>query len=742
MKKAYYFLLSILTTLSTSTMANNWMWRLPDNAYVAVLSIPGTHDSATGNGFSYSVTEPLGMYGNKYAKTQEYSVWEQWELGVRAFDLRPALYSDYININHGVMPTKLHFDTALYQLVELLKANPNEFAIIHLLHASDGDKVSGGYEERLLELLNRDDIRPFLADFRPDITVKEMRGKILILSRDIYDNTPIGGFFKNWSGSEEWYWQTQGKIVGSTTTATLYMQDYSDTHEEGGVAIKVNAMRNLLDFSTKHKTSSANDIVWVFNLTSAYSKMEKINIPLIINQYVSSSDGYRDNAYYTHTALLDYMAAADYTPGPLGIVLMDFAGADWSNDYNTRGGETVNAIIENNFRYLTDAAAYNETNVTVKKPGDMTGFINNAAFNADNLTSGWQGDSFGAVNGKENAEHYNHTFNTWQTISGLPNGVYAVSAKAFYRAGDVNEAFQHYRVHDLESLSASIYAVSGTDTMTQAIVSPFSAQNTRQRKVGREVKFSGGGRVYYLPDDMIAAEHYMHAVKAYYNNTVFVGVDDNTLTLGVKKDRFIGADWTIVDDFTLTYYGNTASAYANWLKQTTAQAETYSGITVSLNYLQNYQTALKATASNKAEAVSAMKAIHDAQKELAVNAGLWRDYKEVADSAIIILNDETIAEDLKSNLNYYYQTYYTTHLNELQLTNKMLPQATALFKRVLEQTKTDIATGIENLPTVTKAINGRSSLFTTDGKVVAGNRLRHGLYLIRDDNGRVRKVLK
>jgi hypothetical protein len=161
-----------------------------------------------------------------------------------------------------------------------------------------------------------------------------------------------------------------------------------------------------------------------------------------------------------------------------------------------------------------------------------------------------------------------------------------------------------------------------------------------------------------------------------------------------------------------------------------------------LNYLQNYQTALKATASNKAEAVSAMKAIHDAQKELAVNAGLWRDYKEVADSAKIILNDETIAEELKSNLNYYYQTYYTTHLNELQLTNKKLPQATDLFKSILEQTKTDIATGIDNLPTVTKAINGRSGLFTTDGKVVVGNRLRHGLYLIRDDNGRVRKVLK
>ena len=41
--------------------AENWMSRLPDDAYVAVLSIPGTHEAATGSGWSAGM-EDMGFY--------------------------------------------------------------------------------------------------------------------------------------------------------------------------------------------------------------------------------------------------------------------------------------------------------------------------------------------------------------------------------------------------------------------------------------------------------------------------------------------------------------------------------------------------------------------------------------------------------------------------------------------------------------------------------------------------------
>ena len=39
--------------------SGNWMGRIPDNTYVAALSIPGSHDSSTGSGW-VSASESLG----------------------------------------------------------------------------------------------------------------------------------------------------------------------------------------------------------------------------------------------------------------------------------------------------------------------------------------------------------------------------------------------------------------------------------------------------------------------------------------------------------------------------------------------------------------------------------------------------------------------------------------------------------------------------------------------------------
>ena len=52
---------------------NNWMSELPDNAYVAQVSIPGTHDTATGHGTTMDT----------YSKTQEITIDQQLELGIR-----------------------------------------------------------------------------------------------------------------------------------------------------------------------------------------------------------------------------------------------------------------------------------------------------------------------------------------------------------------------------------------------------------------------------------------------------------------------------------------------------------------------------------------------------------------------------------------------------------------------------------------------------------------------------------
>ena len=737
----------ILSFFFLPLQAENWMKRLPDNAYVANLSIPGSHDTGTGNGFPGVTTSIYGPFGDKYARTQDKNLEEQWNIGVRAFDFRPCIKDNYINVNHGIMPTKLRFDDALYFLRDKLRESPSEFVVIHLLHASAGDDNASNYGERLLELLNRDDLKDYFAEFRSSLTVKEMRGKILLLSRNQYADTPVGGFFRNWTGQIDWNAQRNGQIEGlAGQTAKLYMQDFAETHREGDLDRKVAAVQQLLDFSTKHVTRKEADIVWVYNFASAYSKTSRLYIPFVVDEDISSSDGYRDNAAHTNAAIIDYLADPSHTAGPTGIILADYVGVNSSNGYNTRGQELVDALIANNFRYLKDASQVGVDDATHTKPVDMSSLIDNPSFNTGRLT-GWEGDQFGAVNPKENAEHYNRNFDTHQTLTNLPNGVYAFSAKAFYRAGEADEANTHYRMRDRALRNARIYAISRKDTLSFPIVSPFSKSVIKAKGVGREIGVKNGSTTYYIPDDMISAEHYMHVLGA-YDNKVFVGVDNHTLTFGVIKKKAAGTDWCVFDDFTLTYYGNQPEAYQYWLTEMKKRKISYNTVTISKQYGEAYNNAFGGSATTRAGAVSAARAAERAAENIALNAELWAEYKQVGAEALAILNGNEYSDEAKDFLRSYYQSVYLKNLEKLELTNYQLPRATKELRTYIGYLQSGEWTGIESIHNSQFTI--QNDIYDLSGRLLplkgVGGALKgaggSGLYIMRGPDGTVRKVLR
>lgn len=749
-----YTLLAIifLSTLVLPLHADNWMSRLPDDAYIATLSIPGSHDSGTGNGFPGITTSIYGPFGDRFARTQDKSFEEQWNIGIRAFDLRPCIKDGYINVNHGIMPTNLRFDNALYFLRDKLVENPSEFAVIHLLHASAGDDNSSAYGERLLELLNRDDLKDFFVKFTSTLTVGDMRGKILLLSRDQYADNPVGGFFRNWTGQINWSAQTNGQITGTagSTTAKLYMQDFAETHREGDLDRKVEAVRQLLDFSTKHTTSSASDIVWVYNFASAYSKTSRLYIPFVVDEEISSSDGYRDNAAHTNAAIIDYLADPSQKAGPTGIILADYVGVNSSNGYETRGQELVDALIANNFRYLKDMYQVTEDDATYRKPIDMTARILNPRFN-NNQLSGWDGDQFGAVLPMENAEHYNRTFDTHQTLTNLPNGVYAIGCKAFYRCGEAQEAYNHFRLKDRALLNARIYALTGSDMVSFPIVSPFSKSVTSARRVGREIAANNGTRNYYIPDDMISAEHYMHSLNA-YDNVIFAGVDNHTLTFGVRKQQSAGTDWCVFDDFTLLYYGNQPDAYRQWLREMKKKKLNYSALSVSKCYYEAYNDAFNAVPNDRTEAITAMQAIDIAAEDIAYNAELWAEYKQIGEAALAILNSNEYSDDAKAFLQTYYDLVYLERLSELELTNNQLLQAIEELQLNIDLVCTSEWSGIaahslsdqweESVGGYRHKANGNIHCFDMQGRPIEKGKSSRGLYIMRTNDGTMKKVLR
>ena len=211
------------TRALTKSGDNNWITQLPDNAYASLLSIPGTHDAATGDGTVFSL-----------GKTQSLSLQEQWDMGIRAFDLRPGYkkvrkglfkYENELHIYHGIVETKTSFRKAVQVLSDNLAANPGEFAIIIMRFENDSPLYNKRdvWNSLMSSFLTSSDFPvERRIDFRPDLTVGELRGKILVLSRDAYASTPsTGAFVSGWSHSESG--TTSAVISGKNASATLQL---------------------------------------------------------------------------------------------------------------------------------------------------------------------------------------------------------------------------------------------------------------------------------------------------------------------------------------------------------------------------------------------------------------------------------------------------------------------------------------------------------------------------------------
>lgn len=308
---------------------NDWMRRLDDRAYLHQVSIPGSHDAGTGNGTALDA----------FARTQDLTIEEQFDAGIRAFDLRPSVKDGTLQIYHGSIRTNVSFDEALSTLCSRLDANPTEFAIVIMRHEDDheSDFEKQHWNTLVRQTLNDNRYAGRFVEFREDRTVGEIRGKILILSRDRYTDKPIGGFIDSWTHSADISDQSRPTIIGANTTrpTQLYVQDFYEVKDD--MDLKLSSILTLLDLSTTFNRTESH--TWVINHTSGYC-----------NTGIASRNAYRANAASTNSAVVDYLSEEPHA-GPTGMVMMDFAGVDSSGDYEVNGRKLIDAVVENNFRY-------------------------------------------------------------------------------------------------------------------------------------------------------------------------------------------------------------------------------------------------------------------------------------------------------------------------------------------------------------------------------------------------------
>lgn len=327
---------------------HNWMGRISDDAYFMQLSIPGTHDAGTGDGFTW------GDLGDMFGKTQDLTLAQQWAAGIRAFDLRPAVGStddcDDLIIHHGILATNTRFEDALLLLCDSLRANPTETAVVMMRFEDDNGGARTTWNSLMNELLSRPEISERLIDFKPKLTLGEMRGKLLLASRDAYDSKPKGAFITGWTHDAEFAKQKSANIKGRTLSCTLYVQDFYDLTASGALDKKVNAITTMLDATTTFHTRKYLSSIWVVNHCSGYTQS-------------ASVDGNRECAATTNKAVADYLSDETHY-GPTGIVMMDFAGVDRSGSHDVMGQTLLQTIVDLNFRYqpMTTAISLPEAN--------------------------------------------------------------------------------------------------------------------------------------------------------------------------------------------------------------------------------------------------------------------------------------------------------------------------------------------------------------------------------------------
>ena len=286
---------------------------------------------------------------------------------------------------------------------------------------------------------------------------------------------------------------------------------------------------------------------------------------------------------------------------------------------------------------------------SVEHPLDMSSRIVNPSFDGGDVTTGWEGTAFKTVGGKALAQHTGCFYETYQTLTNLPKGVYAVGVKAFYRPGSVSEAYSRYQIQEETLHMAMLYAYSKSGYKTVRLKSIYDEGQSKKQGVGSETSFRDieDNKIKYMPANLAAADHYFHELGA-YDNTLVIGFVDDSLTIGVDKSSFyIDADWSVFDDFSLTYYGTGDDAARVWRDQILSEHDTDAEYKASPVVWERYVKAIDAlrAAVTFEDVNAAVVAVDKAHDDLIRNEGLWRSLRYLVEDCTVRANSGSFDEE-------------------------------------------------------------------------------------------------
>ena len=347
--------------------AANWMAALPDRMFVAHVSIPGAHDFATGE--DNWVTSAAN--GKATSTTQAVTMREQMDRGIRGIDLRPGLHDGVLYCNHGLAQTKKTLEEAVKDMVAFLDEHPSEFFVVHFfrgniyrtgempsgsgLIGAKGNEASRNQYNELMKKLFDGTYKDYVIDYRPNLTVEEARGRMVLFTRDRIDFVHLSkqARLTNWDAANN---DTEVAAIATNESnamrsTRIWVQDLSSGSDISTKitrfqrqAERMQAMPAPADvYATDGKYLSE----WCMNFTSMEYDSSESGSSFSTNKY-------KYGAKAMAPVAIDFLKK-NAGQGPVGIFFSDYVLRTSSQLHNgsarvpVYGDELVYRIIENNF---------------------------------------------------------------------------------------------------------------------------------------------------------------------------------------------------------------------------------------------------------------------------------------------------------------------------------------------------------------------------------------------------------
>lgn len=262
----------------------NWMARISDKVKLRDLVIPGSHDATT-----YGISSLMSSFG----QTQPLNLRQQWDCGARAFDLRVRYEKGNVRLFHNFIPCNMTLDDVAKELNNLVRTHPSEGAIV--IVKGEGNDAENGDIDKIRNVLalaypnllkdidqlysssdldepltisRSSEILSFycdLAEYHPEMTMGDLRGKILVIFRSDKDKSlTSAGYASGWDDNE-----TLSRYNGTGSVVLRVQDNYGQGDDEGSstyLANKVRDFNELWDASEK----AADKSTWYVNCPSGY----------------------------------------------------------------------------------------------------------------------------------------------------------------------------------------------------------------------------------------------------------------------------------------------------------------------------------------------------------------------------------------------------------------------------------------------------------------------------------------